>query len=236
MTALLEIAGLEAGYGQSQVLFGLDLKVGAGTMSSLLGRNGMGKSTTVRAIMGLTVPSGGMVTFLGERIDGWGPDRIARAGVALVPEGRQIFPNLSVKENLVAFAANRSGSRNPWTLDRVFAFFPQLAERTGNLGGRLSGGEQQMLAIGRGLMSLPDLLMLDEPSLGLAPIVVKLVFDTREKIRAGGVTIVLVEQNVRKTLQHAETAYVLETGRIAMTGRGSDLLENPHVMKAYLGL
>lgn len=236
MTALLEITGLEVGYGQSQVLFGLDLTVGAGTMSSLLGRNGMGKTTTVRAIMGLTPPSAGMVTFMGERIVGWAPDRIARAGVALVPEGRQIFPNLSVKENLVAFAANRSGSRNPWTLDRVFAFFPRLSERTGNLGGRLSGGEQQMLAIGRALMTNPHLLILDEATEGLAPLVREEIWQCLAALRAEGQTVLIIDKYVERLIALCDCHTIIEKGREVWRGTSSELDADHSVWHRYLGI
>ena len=171
MSALLEIEALETAYGASQVLFGIDLRIAAGEVATLLGRNGMGKTTTVRSICGLERPLRGRIRFEGKDITGWTADRIGRAGIALVPEGRQIFPNLTVRENLIAFAANRHGAHDPWTLDRVSTFFPILAERAKNLGGRLSGGEQQMLAIGRALMTNPKLLILDEATDGIAPLV-----------------------------------------------------------------
>ncbi len=171
MSTLLEIRGLEAGYGASQVLFGVDLTVRAGEAVTLLGRNGMGKTTTVRAVLGLVRMSAGSVAFGGERIEGWPPDRIARRGIAVVPEGRQIFPNLTVEENLTAFAANRRAAREPWTPQRVFGLFPRLAERRRHMGNELSGGEQQMLAIGRALVTNPRLLILDEATEGLAPLI-----------------------------------------------------------------
>ena len=184
MSVLLQVENLETAYGASQVLFGLELAIRAGEVATLLGRNGMGKTTTVRSIMGLTPARSGVIRFRGERIEGRRADRIARCGIALVPEGRQIFPNLSVRENLVAFAENRSATRDPWTLAKVLAFFPGLAARMDNLGSRLSGGEQQMLAIGRALMSRPKLLLLDEPSMGLAPLAAQVVFRTIREIAA----------------------------------------------------
>jgi branched-chain amino acid transport system ATP-binding protein len=166
MSALLEVHDLHSGYGSSQVLFGISLSIEAGGVSTLLGRNGMGKTTTVRSILGLTPVLAGTVRFCGERVEGYSPDRIARMGLAVVPEGRQIFPTLSVQENLLAFAANRNSSANPWTLERVYALFPRLAERHRHMGNQLSGGEQQMLAIGRALMTNPHLLVLDEATEG----------------------------------------------------------------------
>jgi branched-chain amino acid transport system ATP-binding protein len=236
MTAILEIAGLEAGYGQSQVLFGLDLKVGAGETASLLGRNGMGKTTTVRAIMGLTPPSGGSITFMGERIDGKAPDRIARMGLALVPEGRQIFPNLTVKENLVAFAANRAASAEPWTLDRVYAFFPRLAERAANLGGRLSGGEQQMLAIGRALMLNPSVLLLDEPSEGLAPLIVEEIVQVIRRVRDEGLAVLLIEQNLGAALAAADAFHIMTKGELCFSGTRDALQARPDLMDQHLAL
>jgi branched-chain amino acid transport system ATP-binding protein len=236
MTAILEIAGLEAGYGHSQVLFGLDLKVGAGETASLLGRNGMGKTTTVRAIMGLTSPVGGTVRFMGERIDGLPPDRIARMGLALVPEGRQIFPNLSVRENLVAFAANRCEAREPWTLDRVYAFFPRLAERAGNLGGRLSGGEQQMLAIGRALMTNPRLLILDEATEGLAPLVREEIWQCLAALRAAGQTTLVIDKYVERLIALCDRHTIIEKGRVVWNGTSAELDADHSVWHRYLGI
>ncbi|MGE5866847.1 MAG: ABC transporter ATP-binding protein, partial [Rhizobacter sp.] len=193
MSALLEIAGLQTAYGPSQVLFGIDLCVQAGEVATLLGRNGMGKTTTVRSLMGLTPPRAGTIRFRGERIDGLAPDRIARLGLALVPEGRHVFPNLSVHENLVAFAANRSGRRDPWTLARVQALFPRLRERANHRGDQLSGGEQQMLAIGRALMTNPHLLVLDEATEGLAPLVREEIWRCLAQLRAEGQAILVID-------------------------------------------
>jgi branched-chain amino acid transport system ATP-binding protein len=236
MSALLEVASLATGYGHSQVLFGLDLKVGAGETASLLGRNGMGKTTTVRAIMGLTPPGGGTVTFNGERIDGWVPDRIARMGIALVPEGRQIFPNLTVRENLVAFAANRAASAEPWTLDRVFAFFPRLAERAANLGGRLSGGEQQMLAIGRALMTNPRLLILDEATEGLAPLVREEIWQCLAALRAAGQTVLVIDKYVERLIALCDRHTIIEKGSVVWSGTSAELEADHSVWHRYLGI
>lgn len=235
MSALLEVNGLEVAYGVSQVLFGIDLTMAEGEAATLLGRNGMGKTTTLRAICGLQPIKGGSIRFAGERIDGWRPDRIGRAGIALVPEGRQCFPNLTVDEHLVAFFANRRGLSEPWTPARVYELFPRLKERSRNLGNQLSGGEQQMLAMGRALMSRPRLLLLDEPSMGLAPLLVKEIFNIIKEINESGTTVLLVEQNANMALSIADKAYVLETGRIALAGTAQELASSEAVRKAYLG-
>jgi branched-chain amino acid transport system ATP-binding protein len=236
MTPLLEVSGIEAGYGQSQVLFGLGLTIGAGEMVSLLGRNGMGKTTTVRAIMGLTPPSGGTIRFLGQRIDGWSADRICRAGISLVPEGRQIFPNLTVRENLVAFAANRAKRGAPWTLDRVFAFFPRLAERAGNLGSRLSGGEQQMLAIGRALMTNPHLLILDEATEGLAPLVREEIWRCLATLRQAGQAVLIIDKYVERLIELCDRHTIVEKGREVWSGTSSGLKADQAVWHRYLGI
>ena len=186
MSALLEVSDLETAYGASQILFGVSFTVPAGGVATLLGRNGMGKTTTVRSLFGLTPARAGEIRFMGERIEGLRPDRIARMGLALVPEGRQIFPNLSVEENLVAFAANRRARAEPWTLDRVYALFPSLAARRHNRGNQLSGGEQQMLAIARALMTNPELLVLDEATEGLAPLIREQIWACLDQLRAQG--------------------------------------------------
>ena len=196
-----------------------------------MGRNGMGKTTTVRSIMGLTPPRRGSILFDGAEVAGRPAYRIARAGIGLVPEGRQIFPNLTVRENMVATAAGKS----PWTYRSVCEMFPRLAERDGNMGDTLSGGEQQMLAIARALMAKPRLLLLDEPSLGLAPMLVNRIFAVISRLKETGVTILLVEQNARKALEIADRAYVMETGRIILGGDARELAANPEIEKAYLG-
>ena len=235
MSALLEVHDLHSGYGSSQVLFGVSLSIEAGGVSTLLGRNGMGKTTTVRSILGLTPAFAGTVRFCGERVEGYSPDRIARMGLAVVPEGRQIFPTLSVQENLLAFAANRNSSATPWTLERVYALFPRLAERHRHMGNQLSGGEQQMLAIGRALMGGPRLLLLDEPSLGLSPIITDQVFEALRRLNGSGLTILLVEQNAHRALQATQRAYLLEHGELAFQGKSADLINDEKVIAHYLG-
>ena len=234
MSALLEVHDLHSGYGSSQVLFGISLSIEAGGVSTLLGRNGMGKTTTVRSILGLTPALAGTVRFCGERVEGYSPDRIARMGLAVVPEGRQIFPTLSVQENLLAFAANRNSSAHPWTLERVYALFPRLAERHRHMGNQLSGGEQQMLAIARGLMMQPKVLMLDEPSLGLAPQIVQLIMTTLRGLADQGLAILLVEQVAMLALEYADRALVLRNGACAMQGRAKELLNSRELVNSYL--
>ena len=232
---LLQVDGLEAAYGPSQVLFGVSLRIAPGQVATLLGRNGVGKTTTVKSIMGILAPRAGTVAFGGRPIAGLPSYRIAQAGIGLVPEGRQIFPNLTVRENLVATAANRRNEKDPWTLERVFDLFSNLKERQGNYGNQLSGGEQQMLAIGRALMSRPRLLLLDEPSLGLAPLIVRQIFDAVARIaREEGVTVFLVEQNAYHALRLADRGYVLVNGRVRLSGSGRELLANAEVRSAYL--
>src|ERR1700704_2388443 len=218
MTALLQVENLETAYGASQVLFGLELAIRSGEVATLLGRNGMGKTTTVRSIMGLTPARSGVIRFRGERIEAQRPDRIARRGIALVPEGRQIFPNLSVRENLVAFAENRSATRDPWTLAKVLAFFPGLAERMDNLGSRLSGGEQQMLAIGRAPMTNPPLPILDEATEGLAPLVRQEIWNVLGRLKREGQSILVIDKNVGALLALADHHHIVEKGRVVWTG------------------
>jgi branched-chain amino acid transport system ATP-binding protein len=236
MTALLEVENLETAYGSSQVLFGLSFSIGAGEAATLLGRNGMGKTTTVRSIMGLTPVRGGSVRFRGERIERLSPDRIARAGIGLVPEGRQIFPNLTVRENLVAFAANRSATRDPWTTERVFAFFPQLAGRRDNMGNQLSGGEQQMLAIGRALMTNPHLLILDEATEGLAPLIREEIWRCLAALKAAGQTLLVIDKYVERLTAIADRHTVIERGRVAWQGGSAELAADPGIWHRYLGV
>lgn len=233
---VLDIQGLEVAYGASQVLFGIDLRVQAGEVTTLLGRNGMGKTTTIKTAMGLLRPTAGSVRFLGERVDGLAPDRIARMGLAVVPEGRQVFPNLSVRENLVAFAANRNASREPWTLARVVDLFPRLGERMQHMGNQLSGGEQQMLAIGRALMTNPHLLMLDEATEGLAPLVREDIWRCLAALRAQGQTIVVVDKYIQRLIPLANHHRVLEKGRVAWAGDSATLAAQPEVWHRYLGV
>jgi branched-chain amino acid transport system ATP-binding protein len=233
---ILEIEGLETAYGASQVLFGLSLAIGEGEVATLLGRNGMGKTTTVRSILGLTPARAGSIRFRGERIDRLAPDRIARAGVALVPEGRQIFPNLSVRENLLAFAANRSGAKEPWTVPRVFDFFPQLAERSGHMGGQLSGGEQQMLAIGRALMTNPRLLILDEATEGLAPLIREEIWRCLAALKEAGQTLLVIDKYVERLVKIADRHTLIERGRVAWQGDSASLASNRDLWHRYLGV
>jgi len=236
MTALLEVRGLETAYGSSQVLFGIDLDIRAGEVATLLGRNGMGKTTTVRSVLGLTRPRGGEVHFLGERVDGRDPDRIARMGLAVVPEGRQIFPNLSVQENLLAFAGNRSASSDPWTLERVYELFPRLKERAANMGNQLSGGEQQMLAIGRALMTNPRLLVLDEATEGLAPLIREEIWRCLGALRGQGQTILVIDKYVQRLVRLADRHTIIERGRVVWQGTSGQLGADPSLWHRYIGV
>ena len=236
MSTLLEISGLEAGYGASQVLFGVDLAVREGEAVALLGRNGMGKTTTVRAVLGLVRVSTGRVAFGGERIDGWAPDRIARCGIAVVPEGRQIFPNLTVEENLTAFAANRTSSREPWTPQRVFDLFPRVAERRRHMGNQLSGGEQQMLAIGLALVTNPRLLILDEATEGLAPLIREEIWRCLRGLTRGGQTVLIIDKYVERLVALAQHHTILERGRVVWQGGSSALAADRGLWHRYLGV
>jgi branched-chain amino acid transport system ATP-binding protein len=233
---MLAVERLDAAYGPSQVLFGVDLEVGEGEVVTLLGRNGMGKTTTVRAIMGIVPPRGGQVRFDGRPIHGWPPHRIAQAGLGLVPEGRQIFPNLTVRENLAATAANRLGQREAWTLPRVLGLFPQLESRLGNMGHQLSGGEQQMLAIARALMTNPRLLVLDEATEGLAPLVRAEIWRCLRQLKQAGLSILLIDKNVDVLTRIADRHHILEKGRIVWTGRSAELRQQVDVQHRYLGV
>ena len=233
---MLAIEGLEAAYGVSQVLFGIDLAVEPGRLVTLLGRNGMGKTTTVRALMGLLPLRAGRVSFEGRALAGLPPHRIAQAGLGLVPEGRQIFPNLTVHENLVATAANRRGLREPWTVERVFALFPQLAARARSLGATLSGGEQQMLAVGRALMTNPRLLILDEATEGLAPLIRAEIWACLARLKAGGLSILLIDKQVEALTRLADHHYVLEKGRVVWSGSSSELRARADIQHRYLGV
>ena len=233
--SLLQVINVQSAYQESQVLFGIDFSLNAGESMGLLGRNGMGKTTLIRSILGLKSIHGGQVLFDGQDITHQPADKIARMGVAVVPEGRQIFPNLSVDEHLTAFLSNRHHSKTLWTPERVYELFPRLAERKSNLGSQLSGGEQQMLAIGRALMSRPKLLLLDEPSMGLAPIMVQKIFEVVRTVAAEGMTVLLVEQNAKLALEVSQRGYVMESGEITLTDAADNLLANPKVRAAYLG-
>jgi len=237
VSALLEVAAIVAAYGEVRALWDVSLRVDEGEVVTLLGANGAGKTTTMRVLSGLLRPLAGSVTFAGQPIQRLPPPRIVQAGLVQIPEGRRLWPRMTVLENLElgAYAPHLRARRHE-TMDWVFSLFPRLAERRRQLAGTLSGGEQQMLAIGRGLMSRPRLLMLDEPSLGLAPILVREVFNIIRQINARGVTVLLVEQNVRQALEIAHRGYVLETGRIVRSGSAHDLLEDPEIKRVYLGL
>jgi branched-chain amino acid transport system ATP-binding protein len=234
--SLLEVSGLEACYGRSQVLFGLDLRVEQGQVVTLLGRNGMGKSSTLKCLTGWMAPSGGRIRFAGEDVTGWGADRIARLGLAIVPEGRQVFPNLSVREHLEAFAANRSGAREPWDVERVFALFPRLQERSGNMGNQLSGGEQQMLAIGRALVTNPRLMILDEATEGLAPLIREEIWRCLATLRAAGQTILVVDKYVKRLIRLADQHSILERGRVVWQGDSAALDADHGLWHRYLGV
>jgi branched-chain amino acid transport system ATP-binding protein len=236
MTPLLTLDALEAGYGETEVLHGVSLTVAEGEIVALLGANGAGKTTTLMAISGLVNVSQGTIGFQGEAISGWSPERIVRRGISHVPEGRRMLPRLTVMENLELGAyLQRDRAAFDEDLQRVFTLFPVLAQRRRQLAGTLSGGEQQMLAMGRGLMARPKLLLLDEPSLGLAPKLVEAIFQTIKQINEEGVTLLLVEQNAYLTLQIAHRGYVLETGRVVLTDTAAGLARNPRVKSAYLG-
>jgi branched-chain amino acid transport system ATP-binding protein len=233
--ALLELKGLQARYGEMVALWGVDLHIGKGELVAVVGPNGAGKSTLINAISGLVDVHGGEARFEGQPIPPSAEARV-RAGIVQSPEGRKLFPEMTVEENLLMGAyTRRDRGAVAASVEEVFSLFPILKERRRQIASTMSGGQQQMVAIGRALMAKPKLLMLDEPSLGLAPIVVNEVFDLLRRIHAGGMTILLVEQNVHQTLEIADRAYVLENGRIALEGSGREVLENPHMKAAYLG-
>ncbi|HXH82948.1 MAG TPA: ABC transporter ATP-binding protein [Candidatus Tectomicrobia bacterium] len=235
--SVLELSGVDVAYGDLPALRGVDLVVEAGETVSVVGANGAGKTTMLRTISGLLRPRRGEVRFEGERLDRLPCHQVVERGVLHVPEGRKIFPGLTVRENLELGSYTRAArARRAESLERVFTLFPRLRERAGQAAGTLSGGEQQMLAIGRALMGRPRLLMLDEPSLGLAPLVVKEIFETIAAINRAGTTVLLVEQNTRQALTLSRRGYVLENGRVALRGTGEELLGNEHVRRAYLGL
>jgi branched-chain amino acid transport system ATP-binding protein len=234
--AVLEVRHLQAAYGDSQVLFDVSFDVGAGEVVTLLGRNGMGKTTTISAIMGIVRPRAGEVVFAGAAVTGWPSFRIAQRGAGLVPEGRQVFPNLTVRENLLALAANRDARPGPWELDGVLALFPALAARLDGAGSLLSGGEQQMLAIGRALMTNPRLLILDEATEGLAPLVREEIWQVLARLKADGQSILLVDKNVKALSRIADRHYVLEKGRVVWSGDSAALRAHPELQNRYLGV
>jgi branched-chain amino acid transport system ATP-binding protein len=233
---MLEVRDLETAYGRSQVLFGINLGIGQGEVVSLLGRNGMGKTTTVKSLMGICRPKSGEIRLDHAAIHGWPSYRIAQAGLGLVPEGRQVFPNLTVRENLVATAANRRREAAPWTLERVFALFPNLRERQGNYGNQLSGGEQQMLAIARALMTNPRLLILDEATEGLAPLIRSEIYRSIERLKGEGLSILVIDKDVKALTRVADRHYVLEKGRVVWSGGSAELAASSDIQRRYLGV
>ena len=233
---LLALNAIETRYGASQVLFGVSLAIAPGEMVTLMGRNGMGKTTTVRSIMGLTPALAGSIRFAGESIRDWPSYRIGKLGIGLVPEGRQVFPNLTAQENLVATAANRSGASDPWTLEKICALFPRLAERLDNMGHQLSGGEQQMLAIGRALMTNPRLLVLDEATEGLAPLMRAEIWQCLSGLKVQGQSILLIDKNVEALTRIADRHYLIERGRVVWSGTSAALAAAPDIQHRYLGV
>jgi len=233
---MLELRGVQAFYGASQALFGVSLTVRAGEMVTLLGRNGVGKTTTVHSIMGITPPRSGAVLVDGRPMQGLPSYRVAQAGVGLVPEGRQVFPNLTVRENLAATAANHGRARDPWTVRRIFELFPPLAARQRSMGATLSGGEQQMLAIGRALMTNPRLLVLDDATEGLAPLVRREIWHVLSQLKAAGLSILVIDKNVEALTRVADRHYVLEKGRVAWTGTSAELAADAALRRTFLGV
>ena len=232
---MLQVSKLESGYGASQVLFGIDLVINAGEVVTLVGRNGMGKTTTVRTIMGLLPARSGTVLFEGKRIEKRPSFQVARLGLGLVPEGRHIFPNLSVRENLVATAANRRGAGDPWTFEKVIALFPRLGERIDNMGNQLSGGEQQMLAVARALMTNPKLLILDEATEGLAPLIRDEIWNCLETLKNLGQSILVIDKHLEKLLKIADRHYVVEKGKIVFEGTSALFRDRPDIREKYVG-
>ena len=234
---MLEVSGIDVAYGGVEVLHGISMTVGEGEIVALVGANAAGKTTTLKTMSGLMRPQRGSIQFRGRRIDHLPPYEIVALGLVQVPEGRRLFPYMTVLENLELGAYSREArQQRTKSLEMVFGLLPTLKDRQGQLSGSLSGGEQQMLALGRGLMALPRLLMLDEPSVGLAPLMVKQILETVRDVNSQGTTVLLVEQNVQHSLRLAHRGYVLENGKIVLEGKGADLLGNPHLKKAYLGM
>ena len=236
MKSLLQIENLQAAYGRSQVLFGVNLEVYSGTVVSLLGRNGMGKTTTIRSLLGITQASSGKVRFSGQEVQQWPAYRISRLGIGLVPEGRQIFPLLTVRENLLATAANRHNLNSAWDLKKVYDLFPILRNRRDQLGKSLSGGEQQMLAIGRALMTNPKLLILDEATEGLAPLIRDEIWRVLESLKEQGQSILLIDKNLDQLMRLVDQHFLMERGRIVWEGTSKELRQNPELIRRYLGV
>jgi branched-chain amino acid transport system ATP-binding protein len=233
---MLEVREIETYHGTSQGLFGMSLEVREGEMVALLGRNGMGKTTTVRSVMGLTPARSGSIRFKGLEIRNFPPFRVAQLGIGFVPEGRQVFPTLTVRENLVATAANRRSTKDPWTLDRVYGLFPILSERHGHPGSRLSGGEQQMVAIGRALMTNPSLLILDEATEGLAPLVRAEIWECLKNLKSSGQSILVIDKNVHTLTRIADRHYIIEKGKMVWKGSSAELRADPSLRRRYLGV
>ncbi|MGB7206319.1 MAG: ABC transporter ATP-binding protein [Anderseniella sp.] len=233
---MLEVSGLEARYGTSQALFGMDFDVQAGEVVTLMGRNGMGKTTTINSILGIVKPSAGSIRFAGQEVSKLASFKTANLGIGLVPEGRQIFPNLSVRENLIATASNHQKQPNPWTIDKVYALFPELQGRASSMGNLLSGGEQQMLAVGRALMTNPRLLVLDEATEGLAPLIRDKIWAALADIRKSGLSILVVDKNLKDLLKLADRHFIVEKGQVVWSGSSAELRKNEDVQHRYLGV
>ncbi len=233
---MLKVSGLETFYGASQALFGMDFEIEEGEVVTLLGRNGMGKTTTINSLMGIVKPSAGSIQFSGHELAGEKSFKIAKLGLGLVPEGRQIFPNLSARENLIATASNHLGMSNPWTMERIYNLFPELATRASSMGNLLSGGEQQMLAVGRALMTNPKLLILDEATEGLAPLIREKIWSALEEIRQSGVSILLIDKNINDLMKLANRHFIVEKGRVVWSGSSNELKAQEDVQQRYLGV
>ena len=233
---MLKVSGLETFYGASQALFGMDFEIEEGEVVTLLGRNGMGKTTTINSLMGIVKPSAGSIQFSGHELAGEKSFKIAKLGLGLVPEGRQIFPNLSARENLIATASNHLGMSNPWTMDSIYELFPELATRASSMGNLLSGGEQQMLAVGRALMTNPKLLILDEATEGLAPLIRDKIWSALEEIRQSGVSILLIDKNINDLMKLGNRHFIVEKGRVVWSGSSKELKAQEDVQQRYLGI
>jgi branched-chain amino acid transport system ATP-binding protein len=233
---MLEVKGIETSYGTSQVLFGMSFSVNEGEVVSLLGRNGMGKTTTIRSLMGMVPTHGGSITFEGREVRNLKDYQIAKLGLGLVPEGRQIFPNLTVRENLIATAANRTGTDKPWEVDHIVEMFPNLGNRMSNMGNQLSGGEQQMLAVGRALMTNPKLLILDEATEGLAPLIREEIWTCLEGLKERGQSILVIDKNVDALTRIGDRHYIVERGQVVWEGNSAELSSNKEVQERYLGV
>ena len=233
---MLRVESIDTSYAASQILFAMSLEVGNHEVVTLLGRNGMGKTTTINSIMGLVPPGAGAITFEGRRIDRLPPFRIARLGIGLVPEGRQVFPNLTVTENLIATAANRSGTADPWTVEKICEMFPEIGRRRRSMATVLSGGEQQMLSIGRALMTNPRLLILDEATEGLAPLIRQEIWACLERLKREGQSILVIDKNVDDLARIADRHYIIQKGQVVWSGDSAALLADQEIKQRYLGL